>query len=86
MEKQQPAAAGSARGIGVFDIVSVVLVYLFPLVSGFVFFRVLQMGGAPFWFFFLQGLIFFGSLGQAVYFLIIGLWRALRRRQDREER
>ena len=69
----------SAAGT-VMDFFSVLLVCLFPIMVGAVFFRVLYMGGAPSWFFVLQGLIFAGSLGQAVYFFAFGLIRALRRK------
>jgi hypothetical protein len=64
----------------VMDLFSVLLVCLFPILAGAVFFRVLFMGGAPSWFFVLQGMIFAGSLGQAVYFFAFGLIRALRRK------
>ena len=61
------------------DITSVLLVCLFPVVSGIIFFRVLYMGGAPIWFYVLQGSIFLFSFFQAVYFFAIGLINALRR-------
>lgn len=62
------------------DFVSVILVCLFPLVSGAIFFRVLYLGGAPNWFYVLQGVIFIGSLAQAFYFFSFGLIKALRRK------
>lgn len=63
----------------------VLLVYLFPILVGGIFFRVLSMGGAPSWWLFVHGILFFASLGQAIYFLAAGivpaLKKALRRRQ-----
>ena len=81
--KQKPRALlakGKQKVTSAADFVSVALVCLFPLVSGAIFFRLLYMGGAPNWFYVLQGVIFLGSLAQAIYFFSFGLIRALRRK------
>ena len=68
------------------DLTSVFIVCLFPIVSGAIFFRVLYMGGAPLWFFVLQGGIFLFGFFQAVYFFAIGLLNALRRHPRRAQK
>lgn len=65
------------------DWVSVLLVCLFPLVTGAIFFRLLWMTGVPGWFYIVQGMFFAGSLAQAIYFFAVGLIRAIRRGKDR---
>ncbi len=62
------------------DIVSVILVCLFPLVSGGIFFRLLKMSGTPVWFYVLQGLLFAGSVAQLILLVCCGLIPALRRK------
>ncbi len=57
----------------------VLLVYLFPVLTGAVFFRVLAMGGAPGWWLIANGALFLAALGQAVYFALAGVVPALRK-------
>ena len=57
----------------------VLLVYLFPILTGAVFFRVLAMGGAPGWWLIANGALFLAALGQAVYFALAGVVPALRK-------
>ena len=57
----------------------VLLVYLFPVLTGAVFFRVLAMGGAPGWWLIANGALFLAALGQAVYFVVAGVVPALRK-------
>ena len=54
------------------DLVSVLCVCLLPVLVGAVFFRVLIMGGAPFWFYFVCGLFFISCLSQTIYFFPAG--------------
>jgi len=61
------------------DLSCVLLVYLFPIVVGIVFFRVLHMGGAPAWWLIANGALFLASLGQAIYFVTAGVIPALRK-------
>lgn len=68
------------------DITSVFLVCLFPVLSGIIFFRVLYMGGAPVWFYIVQGSIFLFSFIQAIYFFAIGLINALHRHPVKEQK
>ena len=62
------------------DAISVAVTFLFPLIAGAVFFRLLGMAGVPGWYIVVQGVLFAGSLAQAVYFLAIGIIRALRKK------
>lgn len=64
------------------DWFSALLVCLFPVVTGVIFFRLLYMAGVPVWFMILQGLIFVASFVQAIYFFAVGLIRAVRRNPD----
>lgn len=85
--KQKPKGfftKGKQKTQSAVDLGSVLLVCLFPLLTGAVFFRLLYMAGVPLWFYIIQGLIFAVSLGQAIYFFAVGLIRALRR--DPEKR
>ena len=66
------------------DLACVLLVYLFPILTGFIFFRVLHMGGAPSWWLFANGALFLASLGQAVYFLAAGIVPALKKALSRK--
>jgi len=59
------------------DLVSVLCVCLLPVLVGAVFFRVLMMGGAPFWFYLVCGLFFISCLSQTIYFFLAGLIGAL---------
>ena len=65
------------------DLVSVILVFLFPVVTGTVFFRLMCMTGVPVWFYILQGLFFTASLAQAIYFLSAVLIRTVRSKKAR---
>ena len=62
----------------------VLLVYLFPIGVGAIFFRVLSMGGAPSWWLFVNGALFLASLGQAIYFLAAGMIPALKKALGRK--
>ena len=64
------------------QIFSIILVYLFPIFTGAVFFRVREMGGAPKGFFIVWGIIFLIALGQTIYFFVFGLVRILRFRAE----
>ncbi|MBQ9009568.1 MAG: hypothetical protein IJ088_09590 [Clostridia bacterium] len=64
------------------DYFSVLLVFLFPIVTGIIFLRLMFMSGTPSWFRVIQGLIFIISLIQAVYFLVFWLTHS-KRRKDR---
>ena len=63
-------AKGKQKTRAAVDWISVLLVCLFPIITGIIFFRLLQMTGVPNWFYILQGLFFAGSLAQAILFLI----------------
>lgn len=65
---------------GTADIASVIIVCLFPVVSGAVLFRLLNMSGTPVWFLILQGLLFLGGIAQLVFLVHFGLVRASRRK------
>lgn len=67
-------------------VVSVLLVFLLPVLTGFVFFRVLDEGGAPFWFYLVQGLVFLVALGQAAYYVAVVIRHIVRRRNGGKER
>ncbi|MBQ8111036.1 MAG: hypothetical protein IJ124_12835 [Clostridia bacterium] len=62
----------------------VLLVYLFPVLVGGVFFRVMEMGGAPSWWLIVNGALFAASLGQAIYFLASGIVPALKKALSRD--
>lgn len=62
------------------DIVSVVLVCLFPLAVGALFIRLLNMSGTPVWFFVLLGIVLAGAIAQLLWMVVFGLVRALRRK------
>ena len=63
----------------------VLLVYLFPILVGGIFFRVLSMGGAPAWWLIVHGILFLASLGQAIYFLAAGIVPALKKALGRKQ-
>ena len=67
------------------DTVSIVMVFLLPVILGAVFFRILFMGGVPIWYLCVHGFFFVCSLGNAVYFVAIGLIRAVKKAILREE-
>lgn len=73
------ATPGKSRLRRADDLFCVLLVYLFPILAGGVFFRVLRMGGAPSWWLIVHGALFMASLGQAVYFIAAGIIPALRK-------
>ena len=64
------------------DLVSVMLVCLFPVVTGVIFFRLLFMAGVPVWFYVLQGFLFVFSLALGVYFFSAGLIHAIRFKKE----
>ena len=78
-------AKGKQKTRAAVDWISVLLVCLFPIITGIIFFRLLQMTGVPNWFYILQGLFFAGSLAQAIYFFASGLLRAVRRKPVRKK-
>ena len=61
------------------DRFSVATVFLQPIFFGFVFFRVLYMGGAPTWYHVINGALFAGSFTQLLYFISIGIFKALKK-------
>ena len=61
------------------DRFSVASVFLQPVFFGFVFFRVLYMGGAPTWYHVINGALFTGSFTQLIYFISIGIFKALKK-------
>ena len=74
---KRPRGAGILRRTD--DLFCVLLVFLFPIIVGVVFFRVLFMGGAPSWWLIVNGALFLASLGQAIYFLTAGIIPALKK-------
>ncbi len=80
MDRTKRAPSRVGRRVKKADaLVCVLLVYLFPVLSGAVFFRVLAMGGAPGWWLIANGALFLAALGQAVYFAVAGVVPALRK-------
>ena len=84
-EVQDLLAEGVEKAEEAADWGSVVLVFLFPVISGAVFWRVRSMGGAPAWVFWVLGFIFAVSLIQAVYYLTAVVRKALFGKRDRNE-
>ena len=82
---RETLAKGKQKTRAAVDWISVLLVCLFPIITGIIFFRLLQMTGVPNWFYILQGVFFAGSLAQAIYFFASGLLRAVRRKPVRKK-
>ena len=53
-------------------------VFLFPLVAGLTFVRLLFLAGTPLWWLIFHGAVVLFAIAQAVFFLIFGLTSALK--------
>ena len=77
---------GKAVSGRLLDAVCVAGVFLMPVVLGIFFIVLLLLKGAPAWYLVIHGILFAASLAALIWFISIGLFRAIRGKNRRKRK